>query len=73
MQHQNIKSSTIDAFEYDPAAKRLDVTFKSGGTYSYNDVPPETYLDFCQAESHGKHFAAHVRGKYSTVKHEKKD
>jgi hypothetical protein len=33
------------------------------------DVPPAKYLDFCQAEAHGKPFHAPMKGKSPTRQH----
>lgn len=73
MKHKKVTSSTIQDFEYHPETKSLDITFKSGDTYTYSDVPPERYLDLCSAESHGKAFHASIKGQFPTRKHEPKD
>lgn len=57
-------SSTIAAVGYDPQTGMLEVTFKSGGTYRYADVPAAAHAALMQADSIGKHFHAHIRGKF---------
>lgn len=63
-----VESSNIRAVGYDPAERAMEVQFKGGNHYRYKDVPPESHAALIGAESVGKHFHAHVRGKFS---HEK--
>ena len=73
-----VKSSHIESIGYDPAEKHMHVTFtgpsgKPGKTYQYTGVEPHLYGMFAAADSHGKFFAQHVKGKYAhTVKADKK-
>ena len=64
------ESSTIAAIGYDRDNHLLAVQFKSGGTYHYLGVPPGAHTALVAAESVGKHFHAHIKGKYETVKQE---
>jgi lysyl-tRNA synthetase class 2 len=59
-----LTSSVLDMADYDPLAKRLDLTFKSQKTYSYAEVPLEVYQALVLAESAGKYYGANIRGKY---------
>lgn len=68
-EHSRVKSSTINGFSYDPSTQHLEVTFKSGETYSYHNVPAEKYLGWCESESYGKYFHQNIRNQYTTVKH----
>ncbi len=63
-----IKSSTIDAYDYDPASQVMTVQFKSGGTYTYHGVPPEAHADFLAADSKGSFLQRHIRGRYDHKK-----
>lgn len=63
-------SSTISEMGYDHDAKQLFIRFKSGGLYSYADVPPEMHEALTSAKSVGTHFHAHVRGKFKHKKHD---
>jgi hypothetical protein len=58
-------SHAISAMGYDQASGTLRVTFASGGTYEYDDVTPQDYADFKNAESKGRHHAQNIRGKFS--------
>lgn len=62
------KSSNIRAIEYEPDASRLTIDFHSGGRYAYDGVTAAEHDTFTRAASHGKHFHAHIKGKYPTTK-----
>lgn len=48
----------------------LTVTFANGVKYKYEGVPKDEYHKLTKAESAGRHFGEHIRGKY---KHQKLD
>ena len=54
-------STVIKAFDYDAAARELDVLFVTGRRYAYLDVPPETAEAFRAAFSKGRYFNRHIR------------
>jgi hypothetical protein len=69
------QSSLIEKFSYDTAGQVLHVYFRRGGHYGYNQVTPEIYQAFHDAESHGKHFLQiikpnHVFAKFDEPKKE---
>jgi len=57
-------STVIRAYAYDPAERRLDVTFVSGRRYSYFDVPPETHAAMKASFAKGEFFNAHIRDRF---------
>jgi hypothetical protein len=57
-------SSVIRRFDYDEAARRLDIEFVSGKRYRYHDVPPEEVAALRAAESKGAYFTLHIRDGY---------
>ncbi len=61
-------SSNIADVAYDAEMKILTVTFMNGGVYRFEAVPPEAHMALDAAPSPGKHFAAHIRGKYPSTK-----
>lgn len=65
---QKVESSNIDEIGYDETTLKLVVQFKNGGRYTYAGVSPEVFADFATADSQGKFFHKHIRGKYN---HEK--
>ena len=60
-------SSTIKSVEYDDEARELDITFTSGKTYRYFNVPLEIYAEFLDAGSKGKFFNDHIKGVFAFV------
>jgi len=48
----------------------LTVTMNNGKSYRYADVPETLFDDFAKAESAGKFFGAHVRGKFEPAEKE---
>jgi hypothetical protein len=63
-----VKSSTVAAYDYDPATQAMTVQYKSGGTYTYTGVPPKVHADFVAAGSKGSFLARHIRGRYDHTK-----
>lgn len=69
MQMQHVEnSSSVVAHGYDASARRMRLTFKSGGSYDYEDVPPEVYAELAGAKSIGAHFHAHIKPTYRASK-----
>lgn len=75
LSHTVENSSTIDRVQWlpsDEAASRdkphLVIDFKSGGTYVFEGVPRKDYESLIAAESVGKHFHQHIRGKFPVLK-----
>jgi len=66
------ESSNIVASTYDKNKKDLNIVFKYGGSYTYQDVPDTDYLRFETAESQGKVLSNNLK-KYSYLKHDKVD
>lgn len=46
----------------------LTVEFKSGGKYSYDNVPAQIYQNFCNADSKGKYFHREISNTYNYKK-----
>lgn len=44
----------------------LTVEFVERGTYKYNDVPLDVYVDFSMAESQGRYFNLYIRERFPT-------
>ena len=59
-----VESSAIRKIGYDPATQRLFVEFPSGSVWAYNEVSVDDFNALRSAESVGKHFGQHVRGKF---------
>lgn len=63
-----VKSSNIEAVGYDPADKTMRVRFKGGAVYSHAGVDAADHRRFVTADSQGKHYHAHIKGRYPTQK-----
>ena len=61
-------SRSIEAAVYDPPQAILEVSFRSGASYRYLDVPPEVYDQFLLAESKGRYFNTYIRNRYAYAK-----
>jgi hypothetical protein len=59
-----VPSTAIRSFSYDPDRKELYVTFTSGGSYTYFNVPQNVYDDWQAAFSKGTYFRNHILGRY---------
>ena len=58
-----VDSSNIQKVGYDAATRTLAVRFKSGATYHYADVAPETHASMLAASSIGGFFFANIKSK----------
>jgi hypothetical protein len=66
------ESSNIVASTYNKNNKNLNITFKNGGSYTYQDVSPTDYLRFETADSQGKILNGNIK-KYAYLKHDNVD
>ena len=71
METQNItaetkewKSALITSTTYDPISKNLTIVFNNGKVYEYREFSQESYQEFLEAESKGKHFLSKIRAVY---------
>lgn len=61
-------SSTISNMEYDKYTFILKVSFNSGGTYAYYDIPITMWNSIKSTTSVGSYFAKFIKGKFRTTK-----
>lgn len=62
----NLDSVFVRKFSYKPGRKLLRVTFKSGETYDFRDVPPEVAEGFFKTRHFGTYFNENIHGAYPT-------
>ena len=67
-----VSSSNILAVAYDPKRLVMELRFKTGegkppSHYRYYGVLAEHHAALLKAESVGKHFHAHIKGRYTDV------
>ncbi|MEU2626397.1 KTSC domain-containing protein [Kitasatospora sp. NPDC007106] len=65
MELKLVRSSNLRAVGYDEHSRLLEIAFLSGASYEYFEVPKDVYRSLMSATSHGKFFAAFIRGKYA--------
>ena len=61
------QSSLIAQIGWDINTSTLSVTFHSGNEYHYKDVPRDTAIAFIHADSWGKYYNQHIKGKYVLI------
>jgi len=64
------RSSVIKSADYDPEARTLDVTFRTGRRYTYFDVSEDIFDALITASSAGEYFNAHIRDRHSCREHQ---
>jgi hypothetical protein len=63
-----VLSSAIKAVGYDETSATLEVEFRSGSVYDYEDVPPEEVLELLSSDSMGRYFGTHIRRNHRSRK-----
>jgi hypothetical protein len=64
MDWQLLDSKMLAAVAYVPDTRTLYLRFRSGQIYAYFDVAADQYQEFLQADSRGRHFLSHIRGRF---------
>jgi hypothetical protein len=62
MERTPLVSLMIRSVGYDRAAFILEIEFRSGKVYRYEDVPEKIYLELMAANSKGHYFEEHIKG-----------
>jgi hypothetical protein len=65
---EDMPSSVIRAFDYDPQRRELLIVFQSGRRYIYQGVPRETFEGMRAAASRGDYFNTHIRESFAFVR-----
>ena len=63
-----VDSSSLASIGYDSTQQLLEVEFKHGAVYRYEDVPPEVFTVFLKADSKGAFFNSHIKDSYDCVR-----
>lgn len=61
MVREPVKSSNLKSVGYDPTTQKLEVEFKSGGVFCYDNVSPQEHADLMSAGSIGSYFHQNIR------------
>ena len=60
-----VSSSDLSQVGYDKSKSELTIIFKSGGVYTYLNVPESVYTGLLGADSQGKYFHAYIKDSYT--------
>jgi hypothetical protein len=60
----HVQSSVMTFVKYDDDTCELDITFTSGKTYRYLEVPVEIYEGLLDAESKGEFFNDNIKDEF---------
>lgn len=60
-------STFIEVVEYDPKAKTMDITFRSGTKTRYIDVYPTTYLAFKMSPTHSAFYTRAIKKNLQSI------
>jgi hypothetical protein len=60
----SVVSRVFTSAAYDEYKRQLFLRFQSGKVYRYFEFSPDQYDEFLAANSTGKYFGAHIRGKF---------
>jgi hypothetical protein len=63
---QVVSSQIISSVGYDSECRILEVEFRNGWIYEYDDVPPLVYQELMDAQSHGRYLHQNIVDKYVT-------
>lgn len=67
MERQPIESSSMVDAGFDADSGVLEITFRSGKRYRYENVPAEVFDKLMSADSAGKFFASAIRPMYQAI------
>ena len=62
---QDVYSSMVSSISYDTDSSTMVVTFNTGKSYAYANVPEEVAKDAANAASVGEFINAEVKGRFS--------
>lgn len=66
MLRQVVESQIVHSVGYDADAMVLEVQFRNGWIYRYNDVPADVFRSLMSAPSHGKYLKRNIVDVYDT-------
>lgn len=68
MLRQVVDSSSLLSIGYDRAERALEVEFRSGSVYRYDQVPSELVSELLRSPSKGQFFQERVRDHFPTTR-----
>jgi KTSC domain len=65
MRHeQSLNSTALSSAAYDDESMELEITFASGRTYTFHEVPKNVYDSLVSASSPGSYYNSEIKGIY---------
>lgn len=64
IQRANLNSSAFSSAQYDDETQELEVTWRSGQTYTLQGVPPDVYAAFVSSPSPGSFWHSVLKDQY---------
>jgi KTSC domain len=64
LERHPLDSSSLASVGYDPERHRLQIEFRTGHVYEYQDVPSSVYRELLDAPSAGRFFTSSVRNRF---------
>ncbi len=61
----HVVSSNLNSVGYDPSTRTLEIEFREGDVYVYNNVPQHIYDGLMSASSKGSYHHSHIKNSYS--------
>jgi hypothetical protein len=61
---QHVRSSMLRSIAYDAQNQLLEVVFRPGDTYRYENVPQDEYERLMKADSKGRYMQEHIIDRY---------
>lgn len=58
-------SQALASADYDAERRELSITFRSGRTYTYREVPEDVYEGLVEADSPGAYWRASIKDQFS--------
>lgn len=66
MLRQVVESQIVQSVGYDHVSSVLEVQFRNGWVYRYDDVPEHVFRALMSAPSHGKYLKRNIVDKFET-------
>ena len=58
------QSSNVGSARYNPGDRQLEITFRSGGVYLYENVPREVFVELVNSDSPGKFVKIGIKNRF---------
>lgn len=68
MEVKPVRSRDLALVGYDAATAVLEVVFRAGGVYRFQQVPEGVYQSLMASPSHGTFFQRNIKNQYAYVK-----